>query len=52
MTTAPLSRAGAERVFYTLSLTRWLPIGLVVGMMTLLQAYFYPFTHMVPIPQP
>jgi MFS family permease len=31
-----LSPAAARRVFYTLSTTRWLPIGLVVGMMTLL----------------
>jgi MFS family permease len=36
MTTAPLSPDAARRVFYTLSVTRWLPIGLVVGMMTLL----------------
>jgi MFS family permease len=36
MTSAPLSPAAARRVFYTLSLTRWFPIGLVVGMMTLL----------------
>jgi MFS family permease len=36
MTGAPLSPAAARRVFYALSLTRWFPIGLVVGMMTLL----------------
>jgi MFS family permease len=31
----PLSPAAAARVFYTLSFTRWFPIGLVVGLMTL-----------------
>lgn len=33
---ALLSPTAARRVFYALSMTRWLPIGLVVGMMTLL----------------
>jgi MFS family permease len=32
----PLSASAARRVFLTLTLTRWVPIGLVVGMMTLL----------------
>lgn len=32
----PLSPAAAARVFLTLSFTRWFPIGLVVGTMTLL----------------
>ncbi|PRY60311.1 putative MFS family arabinose efflux permease [Knoellia remsis] len=36
MTTAPLSPAAARRVFYALSFTRWFPVGLIVGMMTLL----------------
>jgi MFS family permease len=36
MTTAHLSPAAARRVFYSLTLTRWFPIGLVVGVMTLL----------------
>jgi MFS family permease len=36
MSNAPLSPVGARRVFYTLSFTRWFPIGLVVGIMTLL----------------
>ncbi len=31
-----LSPAAAARVFYTLSFTRWFPIGLIVGLMTLL----------------
>lgn len=36
MSSAPLSPVAARRVFYTLSFTRWFPIGLVVGIMTLL----------------
>ncbi len=36
MTTAHLSPTAARRVFLTLSFTRWFPVGLVVGIMTLL----------------
>jgi MFS family permease len=36
MSTAPLTPAAARRVFLTLSFTRWFPIGLVVGLFTLL----------------
>lgn len=36
MTTALLSPAAARRVFYALTFTRWFPIGLVVGLVTLL----------------
>jgi len=32
---APLSPAGARRVFLLLTLTRWFPVGLVVGLITL-----------------
>jgi MFS family permease len=36
MTSAPLSPTAARRVFLTLTWTRWFPVGLVVGLMTLL----------------
>ena len=36
MSTAPLTPVAARRVFLTLSFTRWFPIGLVVGLFTLL----------------
>jgi MFS family permease len=36
VSSAPLSPVAARRVFYTLSFTRWFPIGLIVGIMTLL----------------
>ena len=36
MTTEHLSPVAARRVFFTLTFTRWFPVGLVVGIMTLL----------------
>lgn len=36
MSTAPLTPAAARRVFLTLNFTRWFPVGLVVGLFTLL----------------
>lgn len=36
MTTTHLSPSGARRVFLTLTFTRWFPVGLVVGLFTLL----------------
>ena len=35
--TAVLSTAAARRVFLTLTVTRWFPVGLVVGILTLWQ---------------
>ena len=37
MTTTPLSPAAARRVFLALTATRWFPIGLIVGIITLWQ---------------
>ena len=37
MTKAPLSSTAAQRVFLTLSFTRWFPVGLVVGILLLFQ---------------
>jgi hypothetical protein len=35
-TPAALSPAAAARIFYTLTFTRWLPVGLVVGIFVLI----------------
>jgi MFS family permease len=34
---APLSPAAARRIYYTLTVTRWFPVGLIVGIFILLQ---------------
>ncbi|MBI3409549.1 MAG: L-lactate permease [Planctomycetes bacterium] len=48
--TAATNQLGSEASIFKAVVWHSIVLASIVGLLTLLQAYFYPFTHMVPIP--